>query len=294
MIKSIFVPLSGIRQDGDVLQTAFAVAKPFEAHLDCLHVRPDPRLLIAGTTASMESGLGAGVFPSELWATLVDADKRRAKAAKDGFDDFCKRHQISVGETASAHGVSAAFREIEGDAAKETVTNGRFADLIVLGSHSISSEASWDAAGDVITGCGRPLLLAPVTLRATIGTSIAIAWKNTAEASRAVTAAMPFLEAAKEIFVLSASEGSHSEETSQKSAERLAEQLRRHGFSVHAEHIVPGSRSVPVAVTDRALTLKCDLLVMGAYSHSRMREFVFGGFTQHVLKSPALPVMLMH
>lgn len=293
MIKSIFVPLSGMRHDGEMLQTAFVAAKPFAAHLDCLHVRPDARLLVAGTTASMESALGAGVFPAELWNALSEADKNRAKMARHAFEDFCARNQIVIGDAGSA-GVSASFREIEGDPAKETVRNGRFDDLVVLSPDSIVSEASFDATGLVITGCGRPLLLAPEKVPASIGTRVAIAWKNTAEAARAVTAAMPFLEKAKDIVVLSASEGSDEDGASLRSASALADHLKRHGFAVRAEAVARGSHGIPTTVIERALALSCDLLVMGAYSHSRMRELVFGGFTQHVLKAPALPVLLMH
>ena len=105
---------------------------------------------------------------------------------------------------------------------------------------------------------------------------------------------MPFLAKSKEVYVLTASEGRNGEDESRKAAEKLAARLGWHGVAARAEAISPGARHVPQAVTDRALALSCDLLVMGAYSHSRMRELVFGGFTQHVLKSAALPVLLMH
>src|SRR5215469_16850148 len=111
MVKSIFVPLQGLACDTQALAAAYSIAHRFNAHLDCLHVRPDPRLLVIGTTAGMETGLGTGVFPADVWNALVEADQRRLKAAREHFASACKKFNISK----DSPGVSASFRDIEGD-----------------------------------------------------------------------------------------------------------------------------------------------------------------------------------
>jgi nucleotide-binding universal stress UspA family protein len=290
MVKSIFVPLQGLTCDREALTTAYHVARRFNAHLECLHVRPDPRLLVIGTTAGMETGLGTGIFPADVWNTLVEADQRRLKAAREHFAETCKRFNISK----DSPGVSASFRDIEGDPVRDLTTNARYSDLVVLAHHSLIAETSWDAGGDLVIGCGRPILLAPTKAVSESLSTIVIAWKDTAEAARAVTAAMPLLSKATNVIVLSAREGSAKVEDALRSAERLAAVLRRHGLTAHAEHVPAQDKSVPEAVIDRARALNSDLLVMGAYGHSRVREFVFGGFTRQVLGESQLPALIVH
>jgi len=294
MIKSVFVPLQGLARDVQALETAFNLARLFEAHVDCLHVRPDPRLLIASTTAGMETGLGVGVFPAELWQTLVEADQRRARAAHDTFTKFCQTHAFAPPRDQSAGKASAGFREIEGDVASEITANARYSDLAVLAHDSLLADTTWDAIGDVIIGCGRPVLLAPDKRAVSALSTVAVAWKNSAESARAVTAAMPILAKASHVIVLAAREGREKVHDALRSAERLAELLRRHRIPARAEHVPAEPHDPPQAVMERVLGLNCDLLVMGAYGHSRTREFVFGGFTRHVLNQTKLPVLVAH
>jgi nucleotide-binding universal stress UspA family protein len=172
--------------------------------------------------------------------------------------------------------------------------NARFCDLVVFAHDPLASELSLDAKGDVIIGCGRPVLLAPEKVRFNEIATVAIAWKDTVEAARAVTAAMPLLAAAKEVVVLSAREGSAKVEDALRSAERLAVSLRRHGLSARAEHVPSESKSPQEALLHRATTLNASLLVLGAYGHGRLREFIFGGFTRYVLEQSALPALVAH
>ena len=151
-MKSILVPLQGTSADSEALSAAHRVAILFDAHLECLHVRPDPRLLVASTTAGMETGLGTGVFPAELWNVIVEADQRRARQAREHFETACKRFDISTEQSQS--GVSAAFREVEGDAARDITLAARYNDLVVVSHDDLASELFLDAKSHVIIGCG--------------------------------------------------------------------------------------------------------------------------------------------
>ena len=140
---------------------------------------------------------------------------------------------------------------------------------------------------------GLPLLLAPREVSEDICSTIAIAWKETAEAARAVTAAMPLLHLARRVLVLSVSEDDDPTEA-ESSARRLAEQLRWHGFKVAAHHVPADTLAPAEALMDVAKKVGAKLLVMGGYGHSRAYEFVFGGFTRHALANTTLPVLMAH
>ena len=290
MIKSLLVPLQGNPADTEALSAALSLAHLFDAHLECLHIRPDPRMLIASTTAGMETGIGTGVFPAELWNVIVQADRRRAGQAKDNFDTFCKKAGIAIGPGPT----DAAFHEIEGDATGAVTLAARYNDLTVFAHDDRSSEIFWDIKAHVITGSGRPVMLVPKSTPLSTISTVAIAWKDTAESARAVTAAMPILAKAKNIVVLTAREGSAKVEDALRSAEHMAGLLRRHGFAVRAEHVPLNAKGAADTVVERAAALKADLFVMGAYGHGRLREFVFGSFTRHVLDRTMLPTLLIH
>jgi len=292
MIKSILVPLQGNDADTAALAAATSVARSFDAHLEGLHIQPDPRLLIAGTTAGMETGIGSSVFPAELWNVIVDADRRRAKQARENFETFCKKAGIAT--TPGTTGLGATFKLIEGDGARDITASARYNDLVVFAHDDLSGEVFWDVKSHVIVGCGRPVLLAPAKAQFSSISNVAIAWKDTAESARALTAAMPVLAKAKSIVVLSAREGSAKVEDVLRSAEHVAALLRRHGSAARAEHVPAENKGVPESVMDRALALRSDLFVMGGYGHGRVREFVLGGFTRHVLSAARLPVLLAH
>jgi nucleotide-binding universal stress UspA family protein len=104
---------------------------------------------------------------------------------------------------------------------------------------------------------------------------------------------MPLLARASRIVVLTADEDDKTGALVE-SAQKIATQLRWNGLAAEARHVTPGGRSLPDAVLETACALGADLLVMGGYGHSRVRELVFGGFTRQVLTASSLPVLLFH
>jgi nucleotide-binding universal stress UspA family protein len=125
----------------------------------------------------------------------------------------------------------------------------------------------------------------------TIPKNIAIAWKPTLEAARAVATAMPFLALAKQIDVISIVEEAHATD---ESGARLVATLARHGLEARARQLRPASNSAVDALLGAATEVSADLLVMGGYGHSRWREWVLGGFTQQILRSAPLAVLMTH
>src|SRR5207248_959710 len=147
------------------------------------------------------------------------------------------------------------------------------------GSGSPGSHAG-EALDGIVLDSGRPVLLAPQTARSNSYRKIALAWKDTAEAARALTDAMPLLEQAQSIDIFCANEPATEPNQSAESSDRILRYLRWHGFNAYTHAVTPSNRPVADALVQRVTQAGADLLIMGAYGHSRIRELVFGGFTQ--------------
>ena len=149
-------------------------------------------------------------------------------------------------------------------------------------------------SGDPALGrapCGLRGVLPPViSRRAPMGTNILIAWSGTSEAAGAVSAALPLLEKADKVTIITVeSENSPI----QVSAKDLADQLRWHGVSaVHDS--MPAERPAGEIISDRAKFHGCDLLVMGAFTHSRLIQIILGGVTRHMMNTSDIPILMSH
>jgi nucleotide-binding universal stress UspA family protein len=290
-MRKILVSMTGFESDTAALDTAYFVARLFGAHLDCICARPGPGQIVAGASPFE---VGGAMNAAELIADLQKENELRARNARQSFDRFCKRWDIGVAGGSAPKGVSATWQQITGDEVETTINEARYHDLVVLGRPAEATALSTNGIGAVLVGGGRPLLVAPKISPENLAPTIAIAWKDGPEAARAVTAAAPLLAKAARTIVLTADEGDSETNDRVASAERIAALFRQHGATSEARLVVPGGRTLPGAVIDTAAASGADLLVMGGYGHSRLRELVFGGFTRHVLNESRLPVFLFH
>jgi nucleotide-binding universal stress UspA family protein len=136
---------------------------------------------------------------------------------------------------------------------------------------------------------GRPLLIpGSIPLRPEI---VMIAWKSTCEAARAAAAATLFLAKAERIVIATIAEDNR---TDRESSARLVACLQRHNSATEARLVQPGSQNTAETLFATAAECGAGLLVMGGYSHSRVRELIFGGVTEHVLRHATLPVFMAH
>lgn len=286
MIKTVLVPTTGTGADDAVLAAALNVARRFIAHIDVLHVGIDP--------AEAASALVADASGAMVSASLIDRLEEECAQidtnARNCFDAFCERERLVTDGTPSRQQIISAtwHREI-GRASYWFAEYGRTSDLLVVGRPVESRGALRETLENALFNSGRPLLIpgiAPVN-----SDKIAIAWKSTREAARAVAAAMPFLAAAKRVVILTAAE---DDRTDRSSVARLLLTLQRHGIPVEPLHLQLSSGSVADTLLAAASEMGAGLLVMGGYGHSRLRELVFGGVTEHVLRGAALPVLMAH
>ena len=280
-MRKILVSLTGFESDTAALDTAYLAARLFDAQIHCICARPTPAQIGIGASPFE---VGAAMNVAELIADLQKENELRTKNARLAFDRFRKQKDFA----------SATWQQITGDEVEVTIAEARFHDLVVLGRPPEAAALSTAGIGIVLVASGRPLLVAPSKSPENIAPTVAIAWKDGPEAARAVTAAAPLLAKADRVIVLTANEGDAKANARVVSAERVPAQFRRHGSTTEARLVVPGGRSLPEAVLDTAAACGADILVMGGYGHSRLRELVFGGLTRHVLNSSSLPVFLFH
>jgi len=294
-VKTILAKIDGSSNDAAVLELSYLVAVQFRSHITCLHVRADSlRLLLS---AADGIGLAAGAIPvsPQVQQTLLEAETVRARSARQCFEAFCQEHHLQVAESPSTlPEASASWREVVGDPRDATTTTARFYDMLVLARAQTSGDLYVDDIGSVLMDCGRPVLLAVSPPPKTIATTIAIAWKETAEAARALAAASPLLAGAKQIVVLTLQEDRAVDSPIERSAQALANQLHWRGLQASARTIPHGGQTPAQSIVAAAREAGADLLVMGAYGHSRARELVFGGMTRHILTNAGIPVLLFH
>jgi nucleotide-binding universal stress UspA family protein len=288
MPKFIVLPFTGSEWDAPVVATALAVARRFGSHLGFLYVRPDVRQEIAALAAS-EVGAVSGIGDT-MERMEREADAREHEAA-ERWHDVCGREQIAVRDGPPFSGASAEWiAEIGADAAW-VAEHGRAADLIVAGRGRAGGGAAMEVLEAAVMDSGRPVLIAPPVAPVSVGRVVTIAWKDTREAAGAVAAAMPFIAEAERVVILTIDE---DDDTDDRSPERLQRALRWCNPNVQMHRLVRERGTAAETLLLAATRAASDLLVMGGYGHTRLREAVFGGFTRHVLERAVLPVLIAH
>ena len=287
-IKTILVPLSDTRTAEAPLKAALKVAHLFDAHLEALHVRTDPnRAMVDYGNEAMSSQV-----VEQMRQAIEERTKEHAAGVRKLFDDECAKSGVTIVEVGpGTGGVSASWREETGDENRWIERRGRFADVTVMGRLSKDRDVpSAEALETAILATGRPILLAPPEEPDSIGKRVAIAWNGSAEAARATGLAMPFLKAADAVSVLSVTEESNWA----YSPEDLAAYLAWHGVDAKARSIPANGGSTGALLLTEAVAEGADLLVMGAYTHSRLREMFLGGVTKYVLNTTGPAVLMAH
>ncbi len=288
-IRKILLPLTGATSDQAAAQTAFVTARTLGAHVEGLFVRPDPITSVHYLGFGMDTS--GRVFQDILDAANEAADKNSA-ATQDLMRVQAGHYGFEFVEGARPPGtLSASFHEMSGQLADIVSRHGRLADLLVFGAdHSAANAGLREAFTEALTTTGRPILLAPNDPKGTIGSKITVGWDGSAESANAVHAALPFLARADQIQVITIDDDPLNAEHHQK----LGDYLAYHGIAC-AEHTVKGDGGTSgKLLLDLATGAQSDLLIMGGYGHNRVREFLLGGVTRHVLLHTTIPVLFAH
>jgi len=285
-MRVILVPLVGDADDATGLAGAYAVARRFRAHIDGMFMRPDP----VEAVISLEGEATPELISSVTNASTVTWDAR-SKVAKKAFDAArASADAVLADHPTGTDSVTAEWREITGGAEVVLPVEGRLSDLIVFGGiHAGGSMHRRRLFEVALLHAARPLLLVPETMPQAIGGSIALAWNGSAESTRAVVGALPLLLNAEQIHILTAA----SPRTDVERADGLARYLGWQGVSCEIHPMYPDNQ-VGAALLSTSHEVGADLLVMGGYGRSRVREMVFGGVTRTVLGQYDLPILLAH
>ncbi|MBN9507945.1 MAG: universal stress protein [Alphaproteobacteria bacterium] len=284
-IRKLLLPLTGTAAGEAALATALSIARLWSAHVLALHVRVDSRDVapLAG------EGLSGAMIEEMMTATERES-LSRAQAVRTLFENFVAAHQVRVGEPAPGeHVATASFAAVTGREEDLVAQQSRVADLTVV-PHPEAAEdvSSSDALHAVLFDSGRPVLIAPKAAPETVGKRICIGWNGTAESAAAVMAAIPWLQRAEAVRILTADEYQRRG----PAAPDLADYLALHDIAAEVATFRPVDREVGAGMLRAADEFSADLLTMGAYSHSRLRQLILGGVTRHVLEHARLPVMM--
>ncbi|MBR0653669.1 universal stress protein [Plastoroseomonas arctica] len=282
MFQHILLPATGAPADAVVYATARAAGLGQPVHLEVLHVKRDP---VAAAIGLAGSGMDGGYGVSLMIDTIEKDEVAAEAAARASFASF----RAESGEATATLTVETSDEE------QSLIAHGRTADLVVIGRGDGGEDVALGRMQAVLAGVGRPLLIAAAHSPRALLDTVVIAWKDTAEAARAVGAAMPFIARAGRVLVVTIGEDEAPTEPGPASAARLVATLLRHNPEVSAWHVPAGAgKTGAEALLAAATEARATLLVMGAYGHGELREMVFGGFTRSVLGGAPMPVLMMH
>ena len=259
------------------LDIAAELARQHGAHLTALQV-----IDVALPVMAMGDG-GGGAVIAELMEQMRQSALAAGVKLKAAFEAALARD-----------GIMGEWRQVEGTTQEILALHGRYADLLVLGQDDPES----DSAGlleAMVFDCGRPILAIPFAGSfKTIGKRVLVGWNASREASRALHDALPLIAKAETATVFLANPkrglGGHGEEPGADIARHLA----RHGMKVEVAMAIADDVPDSALLLNHASDMGADLLVMGAYGHSRLREFILGGMTRSLLREMTVPVLLSH
>lgn len=280
----ILAPVS----DGDVgrstLETATIVGRAFGAHVDVLHVHADPKQIIP----YVGEGL-SGALVDEVVAAAASDGGRRETEAKALFEKIAEKTMSPVAHAPQA-GYSLAWRIDEGREDERAALWARTADLAVAPRPRASAEAATTALFEsLVFEGGLPVLLAPPEPPTSVGKRVLIGWNGGAECARAIGSAMPFLESAEAVKVVSTPGWLDG----LQSLARVGDRLAWRGIKAETEEIAGQSAGeIGPNLLAAAKSFNADLIVMGAYTQSRIRQMILGGVTRHAVSNAECPVLL--
>jgi nucleotide-binding universal stress UspA family protein len=285
-IRTVLTMLEGADSDVVDLAAVSQLVKAFPAHVDLLHVRRDARSVMP----MVGEGLSADLIDM-VQNQVAEEEAASAKRCRSVFDRWRAAAQLpEVADPTANLKASARLVDVTGESASMVAVLGKMADLVVLPSPSLDRGGLSPAAEAALYDTGRPVLFSPRKELASLGKRVAVFWNDTVEASRAAQAAMPFLKQAEIVQITSVADDTVNAEM----LKGFAASLAWHGVNATTRLVEADGRSAADALIDAAWEIEADLIVMGAFSHSRLREMILGGVTRHILEVAGRPVLMMH
>ena len=271
-----------------VARSALRLGRAFAARVELLHVQ----VPVEEAVPAIADGISAGTLEQ-----IIEGLRERAEVRAGAASALCERLCAAEGQTLSDPDAAAepgtfrvAYRLAAGREADEVAARGRLADLVIVAGAMEGDDQGFSPALEAaLFETGGPVLMVPGAVSEDFGDAVAVAWDGTMEAARAARAALPLLERAGSVFVLTADMDKARAKPSQ-----LAGYLAQRGIEAKTWAFRPEGGSMGDALLAEAREAGADMLVMGAYGHSRLRELVLGGVTRSVTAKAEIPVLMAH
>ncbi|MBF9232664.1 universal stress protein [Microvirga alba] len=274
-LKSVLI---GFNPEGDTASSALpyglSLARQAEAHASICALTPEMTITHA--------------FVSDVAAGLVASENRRLRETAQAHVEQARQDFLAAGVPCSAEVVQEHYSVL----APETAKRARVHDVAVFDVQPDPLSLNRGLLEEVLFNSGRPLLIVPKGIDTFRSNKIVVAWDGSARATRAVNDALPFLKAADQVEIVSIS-GEKDLSWAAPGAE-LAPHLIRHGVKCTVKELLANNGDAGETLRMQARLFRADMLVMGAFVHSRLRQLVLGGVTQSMLKSCPVPLLLSH
>jgi len=286
-IKIILAPMSGAESTEATLSTALQVGRHLGAHVEAYHVSLDPR----DSVAYMAEGMTSNMIQDIMSAVEKEGEERRERAHEQ-FTRLCSEAGASVTEGRSGAGFSASFATAVGREDDLLAVRGRLSDLIVAARSGGKGDTQRTTVEIALLETGRPVLLAPPDPVPAFGKTVCIAWNGSLEAVRAIGAGagLHFLDEAERVVVMVVPEAFRSA----SHVDDLVTYLACHDIKAEVAHIEESNQPIGHVLLAKAKEVGADMMVMGAYTHSRLRHLMIGGPTSVVLQHAEIPVLMAH
>lgn len=278
--KDVLVLVSDAELDEPALALGEALAgQCSDCHLAAAFLTPLPDEPLA-----YEPTVVAGV-----WAELLGRARQEAEAER-------KKVETRIGRTARRVELRSA-EALSRDLGRVAAVHARYADVAVM-SRPVDGpgvELREEIIEGVLFHSGRPALIAPPGWKGTtIGKRVVVAWDASREATRALSEADDILEFADAVTVLTVDAKPKMFGHGDQPGANIAAHLSRRGLPAEVRNVDSMGRSAALAILDEAASLDADLVVMGGYAHSRLRELMFGGATRELLRTATVPLLMAH
>ena len=279
--KDLLVVLDAAADTRGRIELAVMLAERFTAHLVGLYPIPSPELPRRADYADL--AVLEPVYHD--WRELMLA---QAETIRGAFERLARQRDIKTEWRAVTEG---------GDDA-DPALHARYVDLTILGQRDADNDELAiirPQPEQVAFASGRPILIVPYVGRFdSVGRQVLIAWNASRESARAIADAMPLLESAAAVTVMVVDPQSNPRRYGELPGADIALHLARHGVRAQIERTISAGVPIGEALLSRAADLDADLLVMGMYGHSRVRELLLGGATRSILASMTIPVLMSH
>lgn len=280
--KDLLVHLDDTKANRKRLEAALALAERWGAHLTGLYC------------VGRYEARGYVQIPGEVVARRRQEEEEAARVRLSEFEEAAAR----AGVSATARTATVAMSDV----AREVALHARYSDLAILGQPD--PDEDYPNAGpiieEVVFASGRPTLLIPYIGASTrngaieLGRRVMVAWDAGREATRAVNDALPLLKAAEHVDLIAVNPIKGQRRHGDEPGSDIALHLARHGVKVEVHSLEARDMGAGDVILSRLSDEGSDLLVMGAYGHSRLRELVLGGVTRSVLQHMTVPVLMSH